>query len=94
MFIRIVKLSLKPSAVEDFLDMFEQNKNRIKGSVGCSFLELYRDKAQENVFFTYSHWEEEQNLEDYRKSDFFRNIWSGLKPDFLEKPEAWSVTRV
>ena len=54
-------------------------------------LELYQDKTNLEIFFTYSHWEKEQNLEDYRNSDLFKNVWATTKTFFNDKPEAWSL---
>jgi len=46
------------------------------------------------VFFTYSYWKTEEDLENFRKSDLFKNVWSKTKPFFNAKPEAWSVDKV
>ncbi len=94
MFVRIVKMSFEPQYVEEFLKNFDQNKEKIRGFKGCEFLELYRDKHNTNVFFTYSYWQKEDDLERYRHSDLFKNVWSKTKPLFNAKPEAWSVDKV
>ena len=94
MFVRIVKLSFHPEKINEFLNLFETHKNRIRNSKGCRLLELYRDKTNTDVFFTYSYWETEQDLEDYRKSEFFRGVWSAFKPLFNDKPFAWSVDKI
>lgn len=91
--IRIVKMTFQPSEVATFRKVFEESNNRIRNFDGCSFLELYQDLHQENVFFTYSHWEDEAALNRYRHSDFFREVWGNTKKLFSEKPEAWSVER-
>lgn len=88
---RIVKLSFKPEKVAEFLDIFENSKNKIRQFPGCHHLELWRCKAPDNVFFTYSFWESEQDLNAYRHSDLFRVTWSKTKQLFNDKPEAWSV---
>lgn len=94
MFVRIVKMSFEPSNITAFLQNFEANKNHIRAFDGCEFLELYRDKHNTNVFFTYSYWQTETDLENYRHSNLFKSIWSKTKPMFNEKPEAWSVNKV
>lgn len=94
MFVRIVKMSFEPSKVEEFLNHFEINKIAIRNFEGCQFLELYRDKNQNNVFFTYSFWDKEKDLEHYRQSDLFKVVWSQTKPLFNAKPEAWSVEKL
>lgn len=94
MMVRIVKMSFKPEAVAKFLDIFEQNKTYIRGFKGCQFLELYRDKNQSNIFFTYSFWSSETALEEYRHSELFTNVWHETKALFNAKPEAWSLDKL
>jgi len=94
MFVRIVKMSFKEDATEEFLENFNQKKEYIRNFEGCRFLELYRDKKDDNVFFTYSYWDSEKDLENYRYSDLFKSVWSKTKPLFNDKPQAWSVDKV
>ena len=56
-----------------------------------SYLELYQDKNNPDIFFTYSRWEDETDLENYRTSDFFKNVWTTTKPMFRSKTQVWNV---
>lgn len=94
MIIRIVKMSFEPAEIDNFMQLFEENKQKIGSFEGCSFLELYRDIKAENIFFTYSHWETEDALNNYRHSELFTGVWSRTKILFNEKPEAWSVGKL
>ncbi|MFO8148496.1 MAG: putative quinol monooxygenase [Bacteroidota bacterium] len=94
MFIRIVKMGFKPENIEAFLENFEANKSKIRNFEGCRFLELYRDKNNTNQFFTYSYWENEAALENYRNSKLFKGLWANTKQYFNQKPEAWSVDKL
>lgn len=94
MFVRIVKMSFEPSKIEEFLANFETKKYDIRAFEGCEFLELYRDKHNTNVFFTYSFWNTEADLENYRNSNLFKSVWAKTKPLFNAKPEAWSVDKL
>ena len=94
MFVRIVKMGFQEDKIEEFLANFEENKAKIRGFEGCKFLELYRGKDNTNQFFTYSYWEDEAALENYRNSELFKNVWANTKVLFNEKPEAWSVDKV
>lgn len=87
-------MSFEPSKIEEFLAHFESHKMLIRNFEGCQFLELYRDKKHTNVFFTYSFWNTEDDLEQYRQSDLFKIVWSQTKPLFNDKPEAWSVDKI
>lgn len=80
--------------VNAFLANFNSVKEQIRDVPGCRFLELYRDKDVPNIFFTYSYWEREQDLENYRNSELFKNVWSVTKPLFAKKAEAWSVDKL
>ena len=93
MFVRIVKMSFQKEYIEDFLQMFEQKKKLIRNSPGCKLLELYQDKNNPEIFFTYSYWDTENDLENYRNSDLFKTTWKQTKSYFNNKPEAWSLDR-
>ncbi len=94
MFVRIVKMGFEPSKIDSFLENFEENKLKIRHFKGCIFLELYRDKDNRNQFFTYSYWESEADLENYRNSELFGKVWAETKVFFNQKPEAWSVDKL
>ena len=80
--------------IEAFLNNFEEVKHHIRNFEGNRFLELYQDKNDKRIFFTYSYWENEEALENYRKSDLFNGVWTYTKSLFSDKPEAWSVDRL
>ncbi len=86
-------MSFKTEKVEQFLDIFDNSKEKIRNTDGCSLLELYRDKTNPNIFFTYSHWDTEQDLENYRNSTLFNGVWTKTKVLFNDKPLAWSVDK-
>lgn len=94
MLVRIVKLSFHEENIPAFLENFELMKENIRNAPGNRFLELYQDKKNTNVFFTYSYWETEQDLENYRNSALFDTVWSFTKKLFNDKPEAWSVDKL
>ena len=94
MFVRIVKMSFKEDKIDDFIINFNNNKDKIRNTQGCKLLELYRDKTNPTVFFTYSYWDTELDLENYRNSQLFKNVWNITKLLFKDKPEAWSVDKV
>ncbi|WP_179010017.1 putative quinol monooxygenase [Winogradskyella forsetii] len=94
MLVRIVKMSFEPSKIEEFLANFETVKEKIRNFEGCQFLELYRDQNTTNIFFTYSYWDSEEDLNNYRHSELFKGVWAKTKPLFNGKPEAWSVDKL
>ena len=88
---RIVRMSFQPEKVETFLKVFDASKKFIANFNGCKSLKLIQDTKQKNVFFTYSIWENEQCIENYRNSELFNNTWAQTKILFNEKPLAWST---
>lgn len=94
MFVRIVKMGFHEDKVTAFLDNFEEVKENIRNFPGNRFLELYRDKNDPTIFFTYSYWETEADLENYRKSELFIEVWAFTKQLFRQKAEAWSVDKL
>ena len=93
MFVRIVKMSFHSKHIDEFLNMFEEKKTFIRASKGCNLLELYQDKTNPEIFFTYSYWEKEQDLENYKDSELFKSVWAKTKVFFNDKPLAWSVDK-
>ncbi|HPW97351.1 MAG TPA: antibiotic biosynthesis monooxygenase [Flavobacterium sp.] len=94
MFIRIVKMSFHQENISKFLKNFDLMKEKIRNSEGNRYLELYQDKNNPCIFFTYSFWETEQDLENYRQSALFDEVWTFTKKLFNDKPEAWSVDKI
>lgn len=94
MFIRIVKMSFHEENIPAFLENFEIMKEKIRNAEGNRYLELYQDKNNPCIFFTYSFWETEDDLENYRRSALFDEVWRFTKKLFNDKPEAWSVDKV
>ena len=87
-------MSFDPAKIDEFLANFEVNKKKIRKFEGCNFLELYRDQNNTNIFFTYSYWDSETDLNNYRHSELFKSVWAKTKPLFNDKPEAWSVNKL
>lgn len=88
---RIVKLTIKEEEMENYITTFHKNKKTIVAFEGCNHVESWQAVSPKNVFFTYSFWDSEEALNNYRNSDFFKGVWTNLKPRFSAKAEAWSV---
>jgi heme-degrading monooxygenase HmoA len=93
MIIRIVKMTFHPEKVNEFLETFNSSKHLIRNFDGCSHLELLNDTKSKNIFFTYSYWQSEIHLNNYRNSELFEKVWKSTKVLFISKPEAWSLTQ-
>jgi len=87
-------MSFHQENISKFLENFDLMKEKIRNSEGNRYLELYQDKNNPCIFFTYSFWETEQDLENYRQSALFDEVWTFTKKLFNDKPEAWSVDKI
>lgn len=90
---RIVKLKFREEEINNFIKTFEDNKAKIVSFDGCTHVELWQDVKDPKTFFTYSIWNSEADLNNYRNSIFFREVWEVTKTRFAAKPEAWSVNQ-
>lgn len=91
MIIRLVKMQFTQDQRNDFVSLFNDRKEKIKGQEGCHSVRLFNDIKDENTFFTYSVWNSEDDLNKYRHSEFFKETWATTKSMFNGKPNAWSV---
>lgn len=93
MVIRIVRMHFTEAGVEEFLNIFHQNKKAIRDFPGCTHLELLKDTEDPCVFSTLSYWNDEVSLENYRKSELFSAVWGTVKTLFAARTQAFSLVR-
>ncbi len=91
---RIVKLTFKADKIDAFQEIFQEKRERIESRNGCRSVQLLRDIANPNIFFTISLWDNEECLNAYRHSELFQSTWAEIKTYFDDKPEAWSLNDV
>ncbi|GAB3340176.1 antibiotic biosynthesis monooxygenase [Marivirga atlantica] len=90
MIIRIVRMTFREDKISEFLAIFDQYKEAIRKQPGCTHLELLQDYNHTNVYSTYSYWDNEEALNNYRHSETFGKVWPATKKLFSAKPEAHS----
>lgn len=91
---RIVRLVFEPQHVEVFLDIYKASYQLIRYSPGCNFLQLMRDHDHDHIYYTYSKWNSDEDLQEYRKSELFSQTWARTKVLFADKPQAFSIVEV
>lgn len=91
MITRIVKMTFQDTKVDDFKEFTQSIRHKIRNFPGCEHLEIFQDIHNKAIFFTYSRWKSEQDLANYRDSEFFRETWSTARGWFAAAAEAWSV---
>ena len=82
MLIRIVRLTIRPNSLANFLAMYAEVETKIRAMPGCQHLELWQDARFSNIVTSCSHWKSDRALEAYRESELFRNTWARVKPLF------------
>lgn len=93
MIIRIVRMYFNPEDVDEFLEIYERTQAAIQNMGGCSYLELLRDTEDPNTFITVSHWDSIHELDGYRKSELFKNVWTRVKALFSRPADAFSMEK-
>ena len=91
MIVRIVKLTFREEEISNFKQVLEDSKEKIRAFPGVLHLQMLQSAEDPCIFFTYSHWESKEDLENYRHSELFKSTWAKTKPLFSAKPEAWST---
>ena len=94
MLLRIVRLTLQPERVPEFLALFRSSESSIRQQPGCQHLELWQDADQPHVYCTYSHWVDAAALDAYRRSALFGEVWPATKRLLAVPAQAFSVVRV
>jgi autoinducer 2-degrading protein len=92
MIIRIVQMEFEEELIPQFLEIFAASREKIRSFPGCTHLQLLQGEADPRVFFTYSHWLAEGDLDSYRNSELFRGVWRNTRKLFRAAPKAWSLT--
>jgi quinol monooxygenase YgiN len=91
MIVRIVKLTLHPDKTGEFFTVYHSVEQAIRNFEGCRHAELLTHIKNDGVVMTYSVWETEAHLEQYRKSELFKTTWARVKPLFASRAEAWTM---
>lgn len=91
---RLVKMTFREEAIADFKQVFEDSRNLIRAFPGNNHVELLQDVNDPRIFFTFSLWDSEEALNNYRHSELFENTWAKTKILFDDKPAAWSTQKL
>ena len=91
MLVRIVRMEFVPEKVEEFKALFYDRREKIANFPGCQQVQLLKDHSLDHVYYTLSHWNGPEDLENYRSSEFFEDTWTATKRLFSGKPKAWSL---
>jgi (4S)-4-hydroxy-5-phosphonooxypentane-2,3-dione isomerase len=91
MIVRLVKMHFAEENVEKFLRLFSEVSDRIRSSTGCLSLKIFHDTSDKSIIFTYSEWNSEEDLNNYRESSLFKITWKETRQLFKTRAEAWTM---
>ncbi|MCI4669780.1 MAG: antibiotic biosynthesis monooxygenase [Bacteroidia bacterium] len=94
MIVRIVRMEFQTDKIDEFHLIFDKYKKKIRSTEGCLKLELHVDKNHPHVLYTYSHWTGQEELNSYRHSSTFKEVWPQTKALFGGKPLAYSLEKL
>lgn len=86
-----MKLQFRETEIASFIRIFNENKLNVSNFNGCLGMRLLNDLQNPCIFYTYSQWESEDALNNYRKSTIFNTVWISIKPLFELPAEACST---
>lgn len=90
MLVRLVQLEIQKEQTDLFLKLFAEHQQIILKNDGCISLQLLQEDGKPNHVATLSHWISEKYLNQYRNSEFFKTLWSKVKPLFASPAKACS----
>jgi heme-degrading monooxygenase HmoA len=91
MYKRVVYMKFKPELTVTFEEIFRSKVMDICAMPGCRGVELYEDINDSSVRITYSLWDSPADLDAYRSSSFFKEVWSKTKVLFAAAPQAYTM---
>lgn len=87
---RIVIMTFRAESVTEFLNIFDASAEKIRAFPGNHGLKLIQNTSKPSQLSTYSLWDSEESLNNYRNSELFAGTWVKTKILFSEKPIAFS----
>ncbi|MBE9467115.1 MAG: antibiotic biosynthesis monooxygenase [Bacteroidetes bacterium] len=94
MITRIIKFRIAPANTDVFKQFIALIKKDFSTIKGCKNREILNDKEDKDVYFMYTIWESEFKLNQYRKSELNKTLWTKLNQWSVKEPQAWTVENV
>ena len=91
MLIRLVRLPASEASLPRLRAVLAEVMPTVRQQRGCTHLELLADHDQPTVLYTLSHWNSDNDLQRYRQSEIFAQVWPRLKAELGDRPSAVSL---
>lgn len=80
---------------EQYIDSFRKRvpviSNEVRRVSGCMHNDIFRDRNNDNIFYSYTIWSSEEDIERYLKSMYYKEIWGDIWDYFKKEPMAWKI---
>ena len=86
----MVRLTFSPETVDAFDALYTQFEQHIQARPGCRMVWAMKVPGHPCQRATLSFWETQEDLDVYRKSTLFGEVWPATKALFAAPPEAQS----
>ena len=90
MILRTVHMSFRPNMVDAFLELFAQHRESIASQPGYHSVQLIQSHDHPEQLSTVSVWDSQHDLDAYRKSVLFSQVWPATKSLFADPATAKS----
>lgn len=91
MILRIVKIKIDEVKIDTFKLFMKNLRNEKLRLKGCLHFDYFHEKKNKNIYYTYTIWENEKHLNQYKKSELFKKVISTLNSLSIEEPRAWTI---
>ena len=86
----MVRLTFSPETVDAFDALYTQFEQHIQARPGCRMVRAMKVPGHPCQRATLSFWETQEDLDTYRQSTLFGEVWPATKALFAAPPEAQS----
>ena len=92
MITRIVRLTLKDElSLDEFKKLYTKRNPKSRGVSGCLEVRIMKDIKENNIYYTVSKWSNNQALEDYRSSEYFKQTWPMVKSTLAARTKVFTM---
>lgn len=74
-----------------FKQTLKDYQKALKEQKGCMHLDMFSDKKEKDIFYSYTIWDNDTNLKKYRKSALYKELSGKILPLCDKEPKAWTV---
>jgi quinol monooxygenase YgiN len=94
MITRITKFQINPELHNQFSEFMNQFRDELNSVEGCKHFDVLQDKESEHNMFMFMIWENDEFLDQFRKSELNKILKNKIENVSKEEPVSWTVETV